>query len=117
MSGVAEAFYVTASARNLSVWYDKLIPGGLDWRDSIVAAIEGCEIVLILFSEESNKSRQLIKELTIADKLSKFVVPVLIENTSPVARTSTRWRRGTGSMSIPILYFGFRHSSTVFPSN
>jgi hypothetical protein len=80
---VAEAFCAAASARNLSVWYDKLIPGGLDWRDSIVAAIEGCEIVLILFSQESNKSRQLIKELAIADKHSKLVVPVLIENTEP----------------------------------
>jgi TIR domain len=80
---VAEAVYAAAAARNVSVWYDKLIPGGLDWRDSIVDAIEGCEIVLILFSEESNKSKQLIKELAIADSLSKLVVPVLIENTQP----------------------------------
>src|SRR5262245_18150046 len=80
---VAEAFYAAALARNLSVWYDKLIPGGRDWRDSIVAAIEGCEMLLILFSQESNKSRQLIKELAIADRLSKLVVPVLIEDTQP----------------------------------
>ena len=55
---VADAFYSAASARNLTVWYDKLIPAGHDWRDSIVGAIEGSQILLILFLEESNKSRQ-----------------------------------------------------------
>jgi TIR domain len=80
---VAEAVIKTAAARNLSIWYDKLIPAGRDWRDSIVDAIETCDVLVILFSKESNNSRQLIKELAIADRFGKLVIPVLIEATEP----------------------------------
>src|SRR4029450_9752028 len=80
---VADAVVNTAAARNLSIWYDKLIPAGRDWRDSIVEAIEKCDALVILFSRESNNSRQLIKELPIADRFGKLVIPVLIEATEP----------------------------------
>jgi TIR domain len=80
---VADAVVNTAAARKLSIWYDKLIPAGRDWRDSIVEAIEKCDALVILFSRESNNSRQLIKELAIADRFGKLVIPVLIEATEP----------------------------------
>ena len=69
--------------RGASVWYDAEIEGGADWRENIVAAIEGSEMMVIFFSEACNQSRQLKKELAIADDMEKPVVPILIENTKP----------------------------------
>jgi TIR domain len=80
---IADAVIKAAALRNLSIWYDRLIPAGRDWRDSIVDAIEKCDALVILFSKESNNSRQLIKELAIADRFGKPVIPVLIEPTEP----------------------------------
>ncbi|MGA7324267.1 MAG: toll/interleukin-1 receptor domain-containing protein, partial [Rhodomicrobium sp.] len=80
---LAERFVQAASGRGLKVWYDQFISGGTDWRDTIVASLRNSRALVILFSEASNASRQLIKELAIADNFSKLVIPVLIEKTEP----------------------------------
>lgn len=80
---VAEEFIRVATDRGLAVWYDGLIEGGQDWRSSIVDALTRSSVLLILFSEASNRSTQLIKEIAIADRANKLVIPVLIQNTEP----------------------------------
>ena len=40
-------------------------------------------LLVILFSEHSNDSRQLIKELAVADNMRKQVIPVLVSNCEP----------------------------------
>ena len=70
-------------ARSVSVWYDAEIEGGGDWRDAIVEALTDSEMLVIFFSDECNNSRQLKKELAVADHLGKPVVPILIEDTQP----------------------------------
>jgi hypothetical protein len=69
--------------RGVGVWYDAQIDGGADWRETIVEALAESDMLVIFFSEECNTSRQLKKELAVADKLDKPVVPILIENTQP----------------------------------
>ncbi len=80
---IAEAFVKFATANGLSVWYDKLIQCGDDWRGDIVEELSGSRALVILFSDNSNASRQLIKELGVADKLNKVVIPILIANCEP----------------------------------
>jgi hypothetical protein len=80
---IADEFVKLASAQGLTVWYDRLITGGQDWRDRIVEALASSNCLLILFSEESNASKQLIKELAIADQLGKLVIPVLVQDVQP----------------------------------
>ncbi len=80
---VADAFYEAASGQGLTVWYDKLLQGGQDWRQGIVEALTQSNALIILFSKESNASKQLIKELAVADDLGKLVIPVLIEDAKP----------------------------------
>jgi hypothetical protein len=80
---LADRFIEAAKQRGLTVWYDQLISGGQDWRNSIVEALRNSKSLVILFSEASNDSRQLIKELAIADNFSKLVIPILIEDTEP----------------------------------
>lgn len=70
-------------ARGVGVWYDADIEGGADWRETIVEALTHSDMLAIFFSEECNNSRQLKKELAVADSLAKPVVPILIENTQP----------------------------------
>ena len=69
--------------RGIAVWYDANIEGGADWRETIVEALSNSQMLAIFFSEECNNSRQLKKELAVADALAKPVVPILIENTQP----------------------------------
>ncbi|MDP3738410.1 MAG: toll/interleukin-1 receptor domain-containing protein [Hyphomonadaceae bacterium] len=70
-------------ARGVGVWYDADIDGGADWRETIVEALTNSDMLAIFFSEDCNNSRQLKKELAVADSLGKPVVPILIENTQP----------------------------------
>ena len=67
----------------MTLWYDQLLQGGEDWRDGIVKALSQSKVLVILFSDASNSSIQLIKELAVADSVGKTVIPVLIENTEP----------------------------------
>jgi hypothetical protein len=70
-------------ARGVGVWYDAEIEGGADWRETIVEALTNSDMLAIFFSDDCNNSRQLKKELAIADHLGKPVVPILIEDTQP----------------------------------
>jgi len=80
---LAEQFVSTAAARGVNVWFDEEIGGGQDWREKIVGALGAAKALVILFSEHSNDSRQLIKELAVADSMRKLVVPVLVSNCEP----------------------------------
>lgn len=70
-------------AAGIVAWYDANIDGGADWRETIVAALEASDMLVIFFSEDCNNSRQLKKELAVADSLNKPVVPILLEDTRP----------------------------------
>lgn len=80
---LARALVFALEARGISVWWDQKIEGGEDWRDTIVEGLSNSKALVILFSESCNQSKQLKKELAVADTLDKVVVPVLIEDTKP----------------------------------
>jgi hypothetical protein len=69
--------------RGVSVWYDAEIEGGADWRETIVEALTNSGMMVVFFSDACNDSRQLKKELAVADSLEKPVAPILIEDTRP----------------------------------
>ncbi|MEL6957193.1 MAG: toll/interleukin-1 receptor domain-containing protein, partial [Pseudomonadota bacterium] len=80
---VARELVQQLESRGVRVWWDQKIEGGEDWRDAIVAGLESAHALVILFSSECNESKQLKKEMAIADTLDKLVIPVLIEDTKP----------------------------------
>ena len=80
---LAQLLVTALEARGARVWWDAHIEGGEDWREAIVANLEVSHTLVILFSEACNSSRQLRKELAIADLLDKPVIPVLIEPATP----------------------------------
>lgn len=80
---LARALAGALEGRGARVWWDDRIEGGEDWREAIVTNLEASEALVILFSDACNASKQLRKELAVADLLDKQVIPVLIEPTVP----------------------------------
>lgn len=80
---LAQSLVEALQKQGVKVWWDQMIEGGEDWREAIVENLTGAKALVILFSEECNTSKQLKKELSIADGLDKEVIPVLIEDTKP----------------------------------
>lgn len=80
---LARELVTALEARGVGVWWDQKIEAGCDWRDAIVENLISSDMLVILFSEECNSSKQLKKELALADDMNKDVIPVLIEDTKP----------------------------------
>src|SRR6516162_5933195 len=59
-----------------------IMPGS-DWGESIVNAIRTSRVLLLLFSTNANKSRQIKREVEIAADGNVTIVPVRIENILP----------------------------------
>jgi len=56
------------------------IPPGASWPNAIADAVARCGLVLLVFSEASDQSREVLHELALADRDSKAVLPVRIRN-------------------------------------
>ena len=80
---LAKALVDGLTSRGVRVWWDGEIEGGEDWREAIAENLSVSQALIILFSDACNDSKQLKKELALADTLNKIVVPVLIEDTKP----------------------------------
>jgi hypothetical protein len=60
-------------------WFDRHdINGGDLWREQIVKAVNECSVFLILLSPSSVQSRNVRKELDLADKKGKPVLPLFL---------------------------------------
>lgn len=70
--------------RNIRCWIaPRDIVPGVPWAESIIDAIEGSSVMLLLFSEASNKSVQVQREVERAVHKDVPLVPVRIENVMP----------------------------------
>ena len=67
--------------RHLRCWISSRdIPPGADYQARIVAAIEAAPIMLLLLSRNAVASKEMPKETSIASRLDRVIVPVLIDN-------------------------------------
>lgn len=62
-----------------SVWIDMELKGGDLWEREIMDRIRGCDLFLILISQEALASKYVQEELEEARKRSKPILPVLIQ--------------------------------------
>ena len=82
-SAAAAAICAILNEANLSYWIDvNGIYSGENYKDSIVKAIKGSKIVLFLSSENSNKSAHVAKEIGIADKYNKVIIPIRLDTSA-----------------------------------
>lgn len=70
-------------ARGLDVWYDAEIDASADWAGGSAAELSRSRMLVVLFSDACNESRQLTKELAVADALGRPVIPILVEDALP----------------------------------
>ena len=67
--------------RDIRCWIaPRNIPRGESWPNAIVTAIENAKLIVLVFTESSNTSQHVLREVTQAAKNNKAVVPFLIED-------------------------------------
>jgi hypothetical protein len=73
----------TLNKMGISYWIDiDGIYSGANYKELIVKAISTSVIVLFLSSENSNKSDNVAKEISIADKYGKVIIPVRLDQST-----------------------------------
>ena len=78
-----ERVEVHLKRRRLDVWTDKhLIPGTTSWQHAIDAAIQDCDVLVVLLSPDSKVSEWVEREISLANLHKKPVVPLLIRGSS-----------------------------------
>lgn len=70
--------------RGIPCWISsRNVEPGADYQDAIIDAMNRCSVILLLFSENANNSKEIAKELAIASKRSKPIIPARIEDIMP----------------------------------
>jgi hypothetical protein len=80
-SEVAHQICEALESRGLRCWIaPRDIPAGQTWASAIVGGIEQSQVVLVVISVSANGSRQMPREVEIADSKHRGVLPVRVEN-------------------------------------
>lgn len=61
------------------VWIDTHMQGGEEWSQTIDERLEAADVVILVVSKSSKKSRWVRKELLKAEKVGTFIIPVIHE--------------------------------------
>ena len=94
---VADIVCTALEATGIRCWIaPRDIQPGKGWVESIVEAVRASKIVVLLFSESANQSKDVVNEITLAVNLNIMVLPVSIGDTRPSATleyylTSVYW--------------------------
>lgn len=68
-----------------SIWIDREgIAGGTQWEQRIEQGIAECEVFIVIVSPHSNNSNWVMRETIRAESLSKYRVPVLLDDDLPL---------------------------------
>jgi hypothetical protein len=97
---VAAAVVTRLEAESIRCWIAPrdVVPGA-DWGESIIDAIESSRIMILVFSRNSDASRQIKREVERADHKGVYTIPFRIEDIEPtnhlriLFRLRTEWTR------------------------
>jgi PknH-like extracellular domain/TIR domain len=82
----ADAACAALEARGIRCWIaPRDIAPGQDWAASIVAAIQGAQIMLLVFSQHANQSPQVQREVERAASSGKVILPLRVDDVLPEA--------------------------------
>ncbi len=83
-SEVAEALVAILEKEEINCWIaPRNISPGKSWAESIVDGIYACRIMILLLSESSNQSVQVIREIEHAVNQRKILVTIRLSDVSP----------------------------------
>ncbi len=81
---VADAICHHLEEAGIRCWYaPRNIGPGAEWADAIIEALEECSIVVLVFTDFSNASRQVQREVDTAVTLGKTIIPFKCTQTDP----------------------------------
>jgi hypothetical protein len=76
--GFVDGLVQDLGENGFEVWIDREdIVGGERWRAQIVEAIRSCDAFLIILSPQSVASDNIAKELALAEKNKRRIIPVV----------------------------------------
>lgn len=88
--------------RGIRCWYAPrdILPGA-DWADSIIKAIDGAKVMILIFTADSNVSKQVLREVDYAVHAGVAVVPLRLSDEQPKDSmryylAGAHWLDGTG---------------------
>src|SRR6202022_3363198 len=77
----ADAACAVLESKGIRCWMaPRDIRPGNDWGESIVSAIKGARVMVLVFSDHANRSEQIKREVERAADHSIPIIPVRIEN-------------------------------------
>lgn len=81
---IADAVCATLEQKGARCWVAPrdIIPGK-DWAEAITEALDGCKIVVLVFSSNANQSHQIAREVALAANRSIPIMPIRVENVIP----------------------------------
>ena len=74
------------------VWYDQRLYAGQDWWQEILRRLEWCEVFLYLLSPDSVTSQYCRRELELALRLKRDIIPVMITRNTVLPENMRDWQ-------------------------
>ncbi|HYJ06408.1 MAG TPA: toll/interleukin-1 receptor domain-containing protein, partial [Chthoniobacterales bacterium] len=81
---VADAVCATFEANGIRCWVaPRDVPAGANWGAAIVEAMQASRVMILVFSEHANTSRQIAREVELAASQGVTIVPIRVEDVVP----------------------------------
>ena len=84
------------------VWYDQRLYAGQDWWKEILRRLDWCEIFIYLLSPDSIASLYCRREVEIARRLKRHIIPVLISKETILPDKMKNWQYVDLSESLTV---------------
>lgn len=83
-SAVAQSVCTAIEAQGTPCWIAprNITPGGT-WSEAIIEGLDGCSVMVLIFSSHSQRSKQVMREVSLATARDVSIVPLRIENVKP----------------------------------
>ena len=86
---ISDAVCHTLESKKMKCWMaPRDIKPGADWAETISKAIPKCKLLLLVFSSNSNISKQVLREVKLAVDNNLIIIPARIEDINPSAGMS-----------------------------
>ena len=83
----ADAVCARMESGGVRCWYaPRDIEPGADWAESIIRAIDGSKVMALIFTKDSNVSRQVLREVNYAVGKGVTVIPFRLTDDAPIER-------------------------------
>ena len=99
---IADAICSGLEKKDVSCWYaPRNIRPGEEWESAIITAINSVKIMIVVFTDQSNISKQVKKEIANAVNAGKIIIPFKLTKTAPSKGlqyylTDIQWLDATG---------------------